>query len=151
MAKVSLRDELHAQVSSSVKAGARLHLGGEPLELRGKSYYPPTLLSGVKPGMPVFDEETFGPVAAVTRVKHEEQAVEFADIGPFGLGAAVFSTDINRARRMAEQLQAGTVAINAQVVSDPRFPFGGVKQSGWGRELGEHGIREFVNVKTVRV
>jgi succinate-semialdehyde dehydrogenase/glutarate-semialdehyde dehydrogenase len=151
MAKASLRDELHGQVTGSVKAGARLLLGGEPVDLRGKPYYPPTLLAGVKPGMRVFDEETFGPVAAVTRVRDDEHAIELANIGSFGLGAAVFSADEDRAGRIAEQLDAGTVAINGQVVSDPRFPFGGVKESGWGRELGEHGIREFVNVKTVRL
>ncbi|MEK7953426.1 NAD-dependent succinate-semialdehyde dehydrogenase [Luteolibacter soli] len=151
MAKASLRDELHAQVTDSVKAGARLLLGGEPLELRGKSYYPATLLVDVVPGMRVFDEETFGPVAAVTRVKNEAEAIELANQTPFGLGAAVFSADEKRGRRVAEHLDTGTVAINGQVVSDPRFPFGGVKDSGWGRELGEHGIREFVNVKTVRV
>lgn len=150
MAKANLRDQLHAQVAGSVNAGARVLLGGAPLELREKPYYPPTLLSGVKPGMRVFDEETFGPVAAVIRVKDEAQAVELANLTPFGLGGAIFSADLNRARRVAEQLDTGTVAINAQVVSDPRFPFGGVKDSGWGRELGEHGIREFVNVKTVR-
>ena len=151
MAKASLRDELHAQVTDSVKAGARLLLGGEPLELRGKSYYPPTLLVDVAPGMRVFDEETFGPAAAVIRVKNEAKAVELANQTPFGLGAAVFSADEERTRRVAGQLETGTVAINGQVVSDPRFPFGGTKESGWGRELGEHGIREFVNVKTVRV
>jgi succinate-semialdehyde dehydrogenase / glutarate-semialdehyde dehydrogenase len=150
MAKGSLRDELHGQVTDSVKAGAQLLLGGEPVELWGKSYYPPTLLTEVVPGMRVFDEETFGPVAAVTRVKNEAEAIELANQTPFGLGGAVFSGDEKRARRVAEQIDTGTVAINGQVVSDPRFPFGGVKDSGWGRELGEHGIREFVNVKTVR-
>ncbi|RYD50236.1 MAG: aldehyde dehydrogenase family protein, partial [Verrucomicrobiaceae bacterium] len=151
MAKPSLRDELHAQVTDSVKAGARSLLGGEPLELRGKSYYPPTLLVDVVPGMRAFDEETFGPVAAVTRVKSEAEAIELANQTPFGLGGAVFSGDQKRAGRVAARLDTGTVAINGQVVSDPRFPFGGTKDSGWGRELGEHGIREFVNVKTVRV
>ncbi len=151
MAKASLRDELHAQVTDSVNSGARLLLGGEPVELRGKSYYPPTLLADVVSGMRVFDEETFGPVAAVIRVENEARAIELANQTSFGLGAAVFSADEKRARRVAEHLDTGTVAINGQVVSDPRFPFGGVKESGWGRELGEHGIREFVNVKTVRM
>ncbi|MCW1887046.1 NAD-dependent succinate-semialdehyde dehydrogenase [Luteolibacter flavescens] len=151
MAKRSLRDELHAQVTDSVKAGARLLLGGEPLELLGKPYYPPTLLAGVGPGMRAFDEETFGPVAAVMAVHDEFEAIHWANQSSFGLGAAVFSKDERKARRVAAQLDTGTVAINSQVVSDPRFPFGGVKDSGWGRELGEHGIREFVNVKTVRV
>jgi succinate-semialdehyde dehydrogenase/glutarate-semialdehyde dehydrogenase len=151
MAKASLRKELHAQVTRSVKSGARLLLGGKPAELREKPYYPATLLIEVTPGMRVFDEETFGPVAAVIRVKGEAEAIELANRTPFGLGAAVFTRDEERARRVAAHLDTGTVAINGQVVSDPRFPFGGVKDSGWGRELGEHGIREFVNVKTVRV
>jgi len=151
MAKASLRDELHAQVTDSVKSGARLLLGGEPSELREKPYYPATLLTGVTPGMRVFDEETFGPVAAVIRVKTEAEAIELANQTSFGLGAAVFTADEKRALRVAAHLDTGTVAINGQVVSDPRFPFGGVKDSGWGRELGEHGIREFVNVKTVRM
>lgn len=153
MARVDLRDEIHGQVTDSVAAGARLLLGGEIPEdgkLRGKPYYPATLLADVKPGMRAFDEETFGPVAAVVRVKNMQEAIELANRTPFGLGAAVFSGNEARARSVAQALDAGTVAINAQVVSDPRFPFGGVKDSGWGRELGDHGIREFVNVKTVR-
>ena len=150
MARADLRDELHGQVVDSIAAGARLLLGGEIPELRDLPYYPATLLADVKPGMRVFDEETFGPVAAVTAVSGDAEAIALANLTPFGLGAAVFSADEDRARRMAEQLDTGTVAINAQVVSDPRFPFGGVKDSGWGRELGAHGIREFVNVKTVR-
>jgi succinate-semialdehyde dehydrogenase/glutarate-semialdehyde dehydrogenase len=153
MARGDLRDEIHGQVIDSLAAGAELLLGGEipeTAELRGKPYYPATLLAGVKPGMRVFDEETFGPVAAVTRVKNMQEAIELANRSPFGLGAAVFSGNDARARSVAQALETGTVAINAQVVSDPRFPFGGIKDSGWGRELGEHGIKEFVNVKTVR-
>lgn len=150
MARTDLRDELHGQVMDSIKAGARLLMGGEVPQLRDLPYYPATLLAGVKPGMRVFDEETFGPVAAVTRVSGDAEMIALANRTPFGLGAAVFSAEVDRARRVAEQLDTGTVAINAQVVSDPRFPFGGVKDSGWGRELGAHGIREFVNVKTLR-
>ncbi|QJE96400.1 NAD-dependent succinate-semialdehyde dehydrogenase [Luteolibacter luteus] len=153
MARADLRDEIHGQVVDSIAAGAELLLGGElpeAEELRGKPYYPATLLAKVKPGMRVFEEETFGPVAPVVRVKNMQEAIELANRTPFGLGAAVFSGSEARARSVAQALETGTVAINAQVVSDPRFPFGGVKDSGWGRELGEHGIREFVNVKTVR-
>lgn len=151
MARTDLRDELHGQVADSIAAGARLMLGGEIPEPRHLPYYPATLLAGVKPGMRVFDEETFGPVAAVMPVHDEFEAVHWANRSPFGLGAAVFSTDPRKARRVAGQLETGTVAMNAQVVSDPRFPFGGVKDSGWGRELGVHGIREFANVKTLRL
>jgi succinate-semialdehyde dehydrogenase/glutarate-semialdehyde dehydrogenase len=150
MARGDLRDEVHGQVKDSVAAGARLAVGGEIPELRDRPYYPATLLTGVKPGMRVFDEETFGPVAAVVKVADDDEAVRLANLTPFGLGAAVFSRDQARARAVAERIESGTVAINAQVVSDPRFPFGGVKDSGWGRELGVEGIREFVNVKTLR-
>lgn len=151
MARADLRDELHQQVRDSISAGARLLLGGEIHGPRELPYYPATLLAGVRPGMRVFDEETFGPVAAVTPVSGDMESIALANLTPFGLGAAVFSADEDRARRVADQLDTGTVAINSQVVSDPRFPFGGVKDSGWGRELGAHGIREFVNVKTVRM
>ena len=153
MARADLRDELHAQVTASVKAGAMLLLGGvipDDPDLLGKPYYPATLLTGVKPGMPAFDEETFGPVAAVVKVKDDDEAIALANRTPFGLGGAVFSGDPARARRAAEAIDAGAVAINAQLSSDPRFPFGGIKDSGWGRELGRQGILEFVNVKTVR-
>jgi len=153
MARADLRDEIHGQVADSISAGAELILGGklpDTAELREKPYYPATLLANVKPGMRAFDEETFGPVAAVTKVKNMQEAIELANRTPFGLGAAVFSGNEARARSVAQALDTGTVAINSQVVSDPRFPFGGTKDSGWGRELGEHGIREFVNVKTVR-
>lgn len=151
MARPDLREELHGQVVDSAAAGARVLLGGAMLELRDLPYYPATLLDRVRPGMRVFDEETFGPVAAVVRTSGDREAVALANQTPFGLGAAVFTADEERARRIADQLVTGTVAINSQVVSDPRFPFGGVKDSGWGRELGVHGIREFVNVKTVRM
>lgn len=151
LARADLREELHGQVADSIAAGARLLLGGEVSELRDLPYYPATLLVDVKPGMRIFDEETFGPVAAVVRVKDDREAIALANQSPFGLGAAVFSDDRDRARGLAALLDTGTVAINSQVVSDPRFPFGGVKDSGWGRELGTHGIREFVNVKTLRM
>ena len=151
MARADLRDELHGQVIDSIAAGARLLLGGEIPEPRDLPYYPATLLADVKPGMRVFDEETFGPVAAAMSVSGDTEAITLANLTPFGLGAAVFSADEDRARRVAEQLDTGTVAINFHVVSDPRLPFGGVKDSGWGRELGAHGIREFVNVKTLRM
>ncbi len=147
MAEVRLRDELHEQVVESAEAGAEVLLGGKLLD---GSYYPATLLTGVRPGMRVFDEETFGPVAAVVKAESEDEGLRLANLSVFGLGAAVFSRDEDRALRLARQLEAGTVAINAQVVSDPRLPFGGIKDSGWGRELGVHGIREFVNVKTIR-
>lgn len=148
LAREDLRDELHAQVRGSLGSGARILLGGEIPDREGP-WYPATLFTGVKPGMPLFDEETFGPVAVVIRAKDAEEAVRLANRTDFGLGAAVFTRDIELGHRIARQLRAGTVAINAQVVSDPRLPFGGIRDSGWGRELGREGIREFVNVKTI--
>jgi succinate-semialdehyde dehydrogenase/glutarate-semialdehyde dehydrogenase len=148
MAREDLRDELHAQVTASVAAGARLVMGGVIPERAG-AWYPATLLADVTPGMQVFDEETFGPVAAVTIVDDLEEAIQLANLTPFGLGSAVISGSHEKALEIARRLQSGTVAINSQVVSDPRLPFGGVKESGWGRELGAHGIREFVQVKTI--
>ena len=152
MARGDLRDELHAQVAASVTDGTRLVMGGripdEP-ELRDRPYYPATLVTGVLPGMRLFDEETFGPAAAVTRVNGEKDGIELANRTNFGLGAAVFTGDPERGHRVARKLRAGTVGVNAQVVSDPRLPFGGIKESGWGRELGAAGIREFVNLRTV--
>jgi succinate-semialdehyde dehydrogenase/glutarate-semialdehyde dehydrogenase len=150
MARVDLRNDVHRQVQDSIAAGAKLVSGGKIPELRDRPYYPATLLTGVTPGMRAFDEETFGPVAAVVKVADDDEAIHLANLTPFGLGAAVFSGNPERARRVADRLESGTVAVNAQVVSDPRFPFGGVKDSGWGRELGIEGIREFVNVKTLR-
>jgi succinate-semialdehyde dehydrogenase/glutarate-semialdehyde dehydrogenase len=149
-ARHDLRDGVHAQVKGSVERGARVLLGGSVPQGKG-AFYPPTVLGGVARGMPAFDEEVFGPVAAVIPVPDEEAAVRAANDTPFGLGAAVFTRDPQRGRRLAGRLEAGSVFVNAYVKSDPRLPFGGIKESGYGRELGVFGIREFVNVKTVYV
>ena len=148
MARVDLRASLHRQVEQSIKAGASCALGGFIPEGAG-CYYPPTLLEGVKPGMPAFDDELFGPVAALIRAEDDEDAVRLANHSCLGLGAAVFSTDQDKALSIAARLQVGNVAINDFVRSDPRLPFGGVKESGYGRELAIDGMREFVNIKVV--
>ena len=146
-----LRDELHAQVVASVDAGARIVLGGNVPGGPG-AFYPPTVLVDVAPGMPAYDEELFGPVAAVIRVDSEEEAIAVANDTRFGLGAAVFTRDLERGERIAaERIDAGTCVVNTSVASDPRLPFGGIKASGYGRELADLGIREFVNQKTVIV
>lgn len=151
MARHDLRDSLHAQVVKSLKQGATLLLGGEIPKSPG-AFYPPTVLTDVRKGVTVFDEETFGPVAAIISVANDDQAVQAANDSPFGLGAAVFTKDAARGERLAAtQLQAGSCFVNAQVRSDPRLPFGGIKQSGYGRELSSFGLREFVNIKTVYV
>jgi succinate-semialdehyde dehydrogenase/glutarate-semialdehyde dehydrogenase len=147
-ARVDLRDDLHRQVQESMKRGARVLLGGEIPPGKG-AFYPPTLLVGVDKGMPAFDEETFGPVAAVIRAKDEADAVRLANDSTLGLGAALWTRDRARAERVAAEIQAGAVFVNGLVKSDPRLPFGGIKRSGYGRELSEYGIREFVNIKSV--
>lgn len=150
-ASVKLRDELHDQVLRSIKTGARLLLGGFIPDSDG-AYYPPTVLADVTPGMPAFDEELFGPVAAIIRAKDEEDAIALANKSVFGLGAAVFTKDIAKGEKIArEKLNAGSCFVNQFVRSDPRLPFGGIKESGYGRELSVFGIREFVNIKTVVV
>lgn len=150
-ARTDLRNELHKQVQASVNKGAKCLLGGQVPEGSG-AYYPPTVLTGVKAGMPAFDEELFGPVAAVITAKNETDAIALANNSVFGLGAAVFTADKKRGERIAAtQLSAGSCFVNALVKSDPRLPFGGVRQSGYGRELGLFGIHEFVNIKTVYV
>ncbi|GHJ39312.1 NAD-dependent succinate-semialdehyde dehydrogenase [Streptomyces sp. TS71-3] len=148
LARGDLRDTLHDQVLRTVEAGATLRLGGRPVPGPG-FYYPPTVLDHVTPDMAAFTEETFGPVAGVTRVSGAEEAVELANRTSFGLGAALWTADLDEARRIVPLIDAGAVFVNGQVASDPRLPFGGIKKSGYGRELGEYGIREFVNVKTV--
>ncbi|HEX9987543.1 MAG TPA: NAD-dependent succinate-semialdehyde dehydrogenase [Chloroflexia bacterium] len=148
MARSDLRDALDEQVRKSVQQGAKVLAGGERMEGRGY-FYAPTVLTNVSAQMPVLAEETFGPVAAVIRVKDAEEAVEVANNTPFGLGANLWTRDIEAARNLARRIEAGSVFINGMVASDPRLPFGGVKQSGYGRELSEFGIREFVNVQTV--
>ncbi len=148
-ARKDLVQEHYEQVSLSIDKGGKLLLGGEIPESNGY-YFPPTVIADVTPGMPVFDDETFGPVAAVTCANSEKEAIELANRTPFGLGAAVFSEDIERAEEIASKLiDAGSVFINGNVKSDPRMPFGGIKESGFGRELSEEGIKEFVNIKTV--
>jgi succinate-semialdehyde dehydrogenase/glutarate-semialdehyde dehydrogenase len=150
-ARVELRDELHEQVRRSVARGARLLLGGEIPPGPG-AFYPPTVLTEVRKGMPAHDEELFGPVAAIVPVRDEREAIAVANDSVFGLGAAVFTRDSARGARIAEfEIEAGSCFVNALVKSDPRLPFGGIKESGYGRELSHHGIREFVNVKTVVV
>lgn len=150
LARRDLREELHRQVVESLRLGARLVCGGVMPEGPG-AFYPPTLLSDVKRGMPVYHQETFGPVAAIIGVGDEEQAIEVAQDSEFGLGAGVFTRDTARGERVAARLAAGCCFVNDFVRSDPRLPFGGIKESGYGRELGSFGLREFVNVKTVYV
>ena len=151
MARIDLRDELHQQVLGSVNLGAKLLLGGQIPFGKG-AFYPPTILTDVMPGMPAFDEELFGPVAAIVPAKDENDAIALANNSIFGLGAAVFCKDASRGEKIAaEQLEAGCCFVNDFVKSDPRLPFGGIKQSGYGRELSDFGIREFVNIKTVYI
>ena len=138
------------QVKSSVAAGARLLTGGGRLPGPG-FFYAPTVLAGVTPDMAVFDEETFGPVAAVTRAQDADEAVSLANRSRFGLGASLWTGDSERGEALAREIEAGLVFVNGIVKSDPRLPFGGIKASGYGRELSVVGIREFVNAKTVWV
>ncbi|MCB0683291.1 MAG: aldehyde dehydrogenase family protein, partial [Saprospiraceae bacterium] len=149
LARPDLRDELHRQVQDSMALGAKCRLGGKIPAGKG-AFYPPTLLTEVEPGMPAYHEELFGPVAAVIRANDEEHAIRLANDSSFGLGAAVFTKDKARGERIAaHELEAGSCFVNAFVRSDPRLPFGGVKNSGYGRELSRYGMLEFVNVKTV--
>ena len=151
LARVDLRDTLHRQVEASVAEGARVLLGGNVPAGSG-AFYPPTVLTDVAKGMPAYDEELFGPVAAIIPVRTTKAAIKVANDSVYGLGAAVFTRNIEEGTRIAtEELEAGSAFVNALVRSDPRLPFGGIKESGYGRELGVQGIREFVNIKTVWV
>lgn len=150
-ARIDLRDELHEQVQKSIAMNAKCLLGGFKPE-GNNAFYPPTVLSEVSKGMPAYEEELFGPVAAIIRARDEEHAVEIANDSIFGLGAAIFSKDIERAENIAAtKIQSGACFVNALVKSDSRLPFGGIKQSGYGRELSYQGIKEFVNIKTVYI
>ncbi len=151
MARDDLRLHVHQQVRESIAKGAMLRLGGNLPKERGY-YYPATVLTHVRPGMPAFDDEVFGPVFAITLAADEADAIQLANHSRFGLGAAVFTQNLERGERIAtEELQVGQAAVNSAVASDPRLPFGGTKHSGFGRELAREGIREFMNIKTVVV
>lgn len=151
LARKDLRDELHQQVMSSVGQGANILCGGY-LPAGDHAFYPPTVLENVRPGMPAYHEELFGPVASLFHVKNEEEALLLANDTVFGLGAGIFTSDLEKGKTLAEKgLEAGCVFVNDFVKSDPRLPFGGVKESGYGRELSTIGIREFVNLKTIVV
>ncbi|MDO8483190.1 MAG: NAD-dependent succinate-semialdehyde dehydrogenase [bacterium] len=142
--------EVEKQVKKSVAKGAKVVLGGTRLKMKGH-FYPPTVLTKVKKGMPVYDEEVFGPVAPIIEVANDAEAIRIANDTPYGLGATLFTSDMTRAKRLIPQIEAGNVFVNAMVKSDSRAPFGGVKKSGYGRELSSYGIKEFVNIKNVCV
>jgi succinate-semialdehyde dehydrogenase/glutarate-semialdehyde dehydrogenase len=148
LATAAIRDEVDEQVRASVKAGARLLTGGTPLDGPG-FYYPPTILADIPEDAPAYREEVFGPVASLFRVADVDAAIALANDSPFGLGSSVWTRDEAERRRFVAEIEAGMTYVNAMVASDPRLPFGGVKQSGYGRELGEFGIHEFVNIKSV--
>jgi succinate-semialdehyde dehydrogenase / glutarate-semialdehyde dehydrogenase len=150
LATQKIRDDLHGQVQRSVAAGAKVLLGGNPRTGTGW-YYEPTVMVDAPADAPILVEETFGPVAAVVRARDAGHAIELANHSQFGLGSAVWTRDAAEARRFATELDTGTVVINGMVASDARLPFGGVKRSGYGRELAAFGLREFVNIKTIRV
>jgi succinate-semialdehyde dehydrogenase/glutarate-semialdehyde dehydrogenase len=150
LATSQIVDDLDDQVQRTVKSGARTATGGRRIDRPGY-FYEPTVLLDVKEDAPAAREELFGPVAPLFRARDIDDAIRLANATPFGLGAAAWTTDANERARFTVELEAGTVAINGMVASDPRLPFGGINRSGYGRELSEEGIREFVNVKSVRV
>ncbi|MFT4261886.1 MAG: aldehyde dehydrogenase family protein [Nocardioides sp.] len=147
MARDDLRDAVQRQVEESVAAGAELLAGGHRIEGTGY-FYAPTVLAGARPGMPVFDEETFGPVAAIAVADDDDELVALANQTEFGLGLSVWSADPDRALAVARRVTSGAAFLNATVASDPRVPFGGTKKSGYGRELAAAGVREFTNMRT---
>lgn len=146
-ARLDLAETLEDQLQKSLKAGAKLLYGGN----RSKAHFQPTVISNVKPGMPAFDEELFGPIAPIITAENAEDAIRLVNQSAFGLGASIISSDIKRAEKLSRDIEDGAVFINELVKSDPRLPFGGTKRSGYGRELSQHGIHEFVNAKTVYI
>jgi succinate-semialdehyde dehydrogenase / glutarate-semialdehyde dehydrogenase len=150
LAREDLVDDLERQVDESVRRGAKALTGGKRIPGDG-FYFQPTVLSNVTAGMPAYDEETFGPVAAVIRAKNADHALEVANDTEFGLGSNIWTRDVERGKKLAEKVEAGLVFVNGMVASDARLPFGGVKRSGYGRELSEYGIKEFTNIQTIWV
>jgi succinate-semialdehyde dehydrogenase/glutarate-semialdehyde dehydrogenase len=150
LARPDLLDNLERQVRKSIDKGAKILLDGGRMDRNG-NYFSPMILGDLKPGMPAHDEELFGPVFSFFKAKDEAEAIQIANNSAYGLGAAVWSKNTDRAEQMARQLEAGAVFVNDFVKSDPRLPFGGVKRSGFGRELAEEGIREFVNIQSIVV
>jgi succinate-semialdehyde dehydrogenase/glutarate-semialdehyde dehydrogenase len=148
LARMDLVDELDNQVKKSIEMGAKLLCGGNRIKGPG-AYYEPTVLSNVMQGMPAYQEETFGPVMTIIPVKDEQEAINVANDSEFGLGGSIWSQDIVKAEKLARKIQTGAVFINGMVKSDPRLPFGGIKKSGYGRELADYGIKEFVNIKSI--
>jgi succinate-semialdehyde dehydrogenase/glutarate-semialdehyde dehydrogenase len=151
LARADLRDALHAQVAQSIKEGARCMTGGEVPPGKG-AFYPATILVDVEPGMTAFDEELFGPVAAIICARTEAEAIELANASDYGLGGGIFTRDLEKGERLArDAMESGSCFVNQYVRSDVRLPFGGVKNSGYGRELSSFGIREFVNIKAISI
>ena len=151
LATAKIRSELDEQVKEAVKQGAKVLIGGEPVSDRQGNYYPPTILSNIPVDSPIAREEFFGPVAMLFRVENIDRAIALANNIPFGLGASAWTNNSDESKRFVNELEAGAVFINGLVKSDPRLPFGGIKRSGYGRELSSQGIHEFVNIKTVWV
>jgi succinate-semialdehyde dehydrogenase/glutarate-semialdehyde dehydrogenase len=148
LAREDLRDELHDQIKASLDAGARLLLGGKSVSGPGY-FYEPTVVTNVKRGMSLYHEETFGPVSAIIPVKNADEAIEVANDSEFGLGGSLWTNDLAQGEKLARQVESGAVFVNGMTVSDPRLPFGGIKRSGYGRELSHFGIREFTNIKSI--
>jgi succinate-semialdehyde dehydrogenase/glutarate-semialdehyde dehydrogenase len=148
MARPDLVDEIERQVQSSLAAGARLVTGGNRPERAGY-YYQPTILADVTSGMPVYSQETFGPVVSLITARDEADAIRIANDSEFGLGGCVWTRNPERGENVARKVESGAMFVNGMTKSDPRLPFGGIKRSGYGRELAGYGIREFVNVKTI--
>lgn len=147
MARIDLAEKLEHQEKDSLKNGIEVLIGGS----RNGSNFQPTLLNNVKPGVPAFDEELFGPIASIIPAKNEDEAIELANRNRYGLGASIWTKDLDRGHRLAKEINAGAVFINALVKSDPRLPFGGIKKSGYGRELSKYGTQEFTNIKTIYI